>query len=63
VAASGGPPALQDKEVVAMIAYLQRLGKDIRAAGITTTSPLSQATSSPSPPVALLDQPESAEAN
>ena len=31
----GGPSGLADKEVVALISFLQRLGKDIRAAGIT----------------------------
>jgi cytochrome c oxidase cbb3-type subunit I/II len=29
----GGPAGMQDKEVIALIAYLQRLGVDIRAAG------------------------------
>ena len=33
VEASGGPAGLGDREVVALIAYLQRLGKDIKAAG------------------------------
>ena len=27
----GGPPAMQNKEVIALIAYMQRLGVDIRA--------------------------------
>jgi cbb3-type cytochrome c oxidase subunit II len=31
----GGPSGLADKEVVALISFLQRLGKDIKAAGIT----------------------------
>lgn len=31
VAANGGPKNLQDKEIVAMVAFLQRLGKDIKA--------------------------------
>jgi cbb3-type cytochrome c oxidase subunit II len=33
VAASGGPEGLADREIVAVVAYLQRLGQDIRAAG------------------------------
>ncbi|MBO6576383.1 MAG: cytochrome-c oxidase, cbb3-type subunit II [Rhodothermales bacterium] len=37
---AGGPPQLGDKEVVALIAYLQRLGQDIRAAGIGTQAAL-----------------------
>ncbi len=31
IAASGGPADLGDKEIVALVAYLQRLGKDIKA--------------------------------
>jgi cytochrome c oxidase cbb3-type subunit I/II len=30
IAATGGPAGLEDKEVVALVAYLQRLGTDIR---------------------------------
>jgi cytochrome c oxidase cbb3-type subunit I/II len=29
VAATGGPADLQDKEIVALVAYLQRLGTDL----------------------------------
>ncbi len=32
IEASGGPAGLADREVIALIAYLQRLGKDIRTA-------------------------------
>ncbi len=32
VAAQGGPAGIEDKEIVAMVAYLQRLGSDLRAA-------------------------------
>jgi cytochrome c oxidase cbb3-type subunit I/II len=32
---SGGPAGLQDKEIVAMVAYIQRLGRDIQ--GVATT--------------------------
>ncbi len=32
VAAQGGPEGLANKEIVAMVAYLQRLGKDLKAA-------------------------------
>ena len=33
IAATGGPANLQDKEMVALVAYLQRLGTDIKKAG------------------------------
>jgi len=36
VHAAGGPEGLEDREIVALVAYLQRLGKDIRAAGGAT---------------------------
>jgi cytochrome c oxidase cbb3-type subunit I/II len=42
VVAQGGPQGLEDKEITALVAYLQRLGKDIRGAGPvakTGTSP------------------------
>ncbi|MBN8587736.1 MAG: cytochrome-c oxidase, cbb3-type subunit II [Rhodothermia bacterium] len=32
VAANGGPKNLQNKEIIAIVAYLQRLGKDLKAA-------------------------------
>ncbi|MEO8450327.1 MAG: cytochrome-c oxidase, cbb3-type subunit II [Gemmatimonadota bacterium] len=32
VASQGGPKGLEDKEIVALVAYLQRLGKDIKLA-------------------------------
>lgn len=35
LASQGAPSGLQDKEIVALIAYLQRLGKDWKAAGQT----------------------------
>ncbi len=35
VAANGGPQGLEDKEIVALVAYLQRLGIDIRQGGAT----------------------------
>ncbi|MBI3791877.1 MAG: cytochrome-c oxidase, cbb3-type subunit II, partial [Gemmatimonadetes bacterium] len=34
IAKSGGPTGLEDKEVVAVVAYLQRLGRDIKAGGV-----------------------------
>jgi cytochrome c oxidase cbb3-type subunit I/II len=41
IAATGGPADLQDKEIVALVAYLQRLGTDIKKAGSTAQhSPL-----------------------
>ncbi|MBX9928626.1 MAG: cytochrome-c oxidase, cbb3-type subunit I [Gemmatimonadaceae bacterium] len=41
VEASGGPKGLADKEIVALVAYLQRLGRDLRTA---STSAAVQAT-------------------
>ena len=39
LAATGGPSGLETKEVTAIIAYLQRLGKDIKAApGVASTA-------------------------
>jgi cytochrome c oxidase cbb3-type subunit I/II len=41
IAATGGPADLQDKEIVAVVAYLQRLGTDIKKAGsVAQRSPL-----------------------
>jgi cytochrome c oxidase cbb3-type subunit I/II len=31
VASQGGPKGLEDKQIVALVAYLQRLGQDIKA--------------------------------
>lgn len=36
VAANGGPKGLENKEVIAMTAFMQRLGKDIKAASAPT---------------------------
>jgi cytochrome c oxidase cbb3-type subunit I/II len=33
----GGPVGLQDKEMVALIAYIQRLGQDIKGAPVAAT--------------------------
>lgn len=33
VAANGGPSGLEDKEIIALVAYLQRLGADLKKAG------------------------------
>jgi cytochrome c oxidase cbb3-type subunit I/II len=38
VAAAGGPADLADKEIVALVAYLQRLGADIRKGGVAATA-------------------------
>jgi cytochrome c oxidase cbb3-type subunit I/II len=38
VAAAGGPTDLADKEIVALVAYLQRLGADIRKGGMATSA-------------------------
>ena len=34
IEAQGGPTGLADKEVIALVAYLQRLGRDIRTPGM-----------------------------
>jgi cytochrome c oxidase cbb3-type subunit I/II len=39
IAAQGGPRGLEDKEVVALVAYLQRLGTDIKGAGLAQAAP------------------------
>jgi cytochrome c oxidase cbb3-type subunit I/II len=44
IAKSGGPTGLEDKEIVAMVAYLQRLGKDIKATGVAQSAPAPAAT-------------------
>ncbi len=38
IVAEGGPAGLADKEIVAMVAYMQRLGTDIRKPAPTTTA-------------------------
>jgi cytochrome c oxidase cbb3-type subunit I/II len=43
ISANGGPSDLQEKEIVAIVAYMQRLGKDIKLA----TAPLAAAANSP----------------
>jgi len=40
IASTGGPANLQDKEIVALVAYLQRLGTDIKKAGSVAQRPL-----------------------
>ena len=35
---SGGPSSLQDKEIVAITAYIQRLGRDIKGDSAKTTA-------------------------
>jgi cytochrome c oxidase cbb3-type subunit I/II len=39
IAAAGGPADLADKEVIALVAYMQRLGTDIRGGGVALTGP------------------------
>ncbi len=39
IAANGGPQGLEDKDIVALIAYLQRLGVDIKHADEMATRP------------------------
>jgi cytochrome c oxidase cbb3-type subunit I/II len=43
IAADGGPKGLQDKQIVALIAYLQRLGSDLRADAAVTGTGATQA--------------------
>ena len=38
IVGQGGPAGLEDKEIVAMVAYLQRLGQDIKKAAPTATA-------------------------
>jgi cytochrome c oxidase cbb3-type subunit I/II len=35
----GGPRGLEDKQITALVAYLQRLGKDIKPAQVARTTP------------------------
>jgi cytochrome c oxidase cbb3-type subunit I/II len=39
VEAEGGPKGLQDKQVIALVAYLQRLGRDIKAPQVARATP------------------------
>ncbi len=39
VAEQGGPAALENKEIIAMVAYLQRLGKDIQTQALAENAP------------------------
>ena len=43
IEAAGGPKGLADKEIVALTAYLQRLGRDIKNASGTATTPAAAA--------------------
>lgn len=52
VAAQGGPQGLERKEIMAMVAYLQRMGTDLRAAQ-TPRDPASNNDSAPTPPDSL----------
>lgn len=40
IESQGGPSGLADKEVIALIAYLQRLGRDIKTPGIVSAAPM-----------------------
>jgi cytochrome c oxidase cbb3-type subunit I/II len=44
IASSGGPTGLEDKEIVAIIAYLQRLGRDIGQAQVAAAPASGSAT-------------------
>ncbi len=39
IVAQGGPAGLEDKEIVALVAYLQRLGTDIKGIGVAQAPP------------------------
>jgi cytochrome c oxidase cbb3-type subunit I/II len=39
VESEGGPKGLEDKQVIALVAYLQRLGRDIRAPQVARSAP------------------------
>ncbi len=43
IAAAGGPQGLEDKEIVAVVAYLQRLGTDIKKSAGVAAAPAAQA--------------------
>ena len=43
IVAQGGPAGLEDKEIVAMVAYLQRLGHDIKTTSAVTSASLAPA--------------------
>ncbi len=38
IAEQGGPKGLEDKQIVAIVAYMQRLGRDIKAGGATAST-------------------------
>jgi cytochrome c oxidase cbb3-type subunit I/II len=42
IAAAGGPTGLEDKEIVAMVAYLQRIGTDIRKSAGVAAAPAAE---------------------
>jgi cytochrome c oxidase cbb3-type subunit I/II len=35
----GGPEGLEDKQIVAMVAYMQRLGRDIKVTATASAAP------------------------
>jgi cytochrome c oxidase cbb3-type subunit I/II len=39
IESEGGPKGLQDKQIVALVAYLQRLGRDIKAPQVARSTP------------------------
>jgi cytochrome c oxidase cbb3-type subunit I/II len=40
IVGQGGPPGLEDKEMIAIVAYMQRLGRDIKVTGAASVSTL-----------------------
>ncbi|HVZ76780.1 MAG TPA: cytochrome-c oxidase, cbb3-type subunit I [Gemmatimonadaceae bacterium] len=48
IAAQGGPSGLQDKEIVALTAYLQRLGRDIKTVAPAATGAATTGAAAPS---------------
>ncbi len=49
IEAQGGPTGLADKEVIALVAYLQRLGRDIKTPGVAAATPRLAAPSAVAP--------------
>jgi cytochrome c oxidase cbb3-type subunit I/II len=52
IEAAGGPKGLQDKEIVALTAYLQRLGRDLKNATVGAAPPALPKPVAPVAPVA-----------
>jgi cytochrome c oxidase cbb3-type subunit I/II len=51
IVAQGGPPGLEGKQIVALVAYLQRLGTDIKRPAPEPGGPSELQAATPTPPV------------